>query len=90
MFGMTLRVRLLHGVYAERSECVRNDNSLLWKPCSKLQGILKLKGFITMITQIKQILADPRLIIPHMLGGDRKSTRLNSSHIQKSRMPSSA
>ena len=24
------------------------------------------------------------------LGGDRKSTRLNSSHIQKSRMPSSA
>ena len=23
-------------------------------------------------------------------GGDRKSTRLNSSHIQKSRMPSSA
>ena len=25
-----------------------------------------------------------------MVGGDRKSTRLNSSHIQKSRMPSSA
>ena len=24
------------------------------------------------------------------VGGDRKSTRLNSSHIQKSRMPSSA
>ena len=24
------------------------------------------------------------------IGGDRKSTRLNSSHIQKSRMPSSA
>ena len=27
--------------------------------------------------------------LPHVLG-DRKSTRLNSSHIQKSRMPSSA
>ena len=26
----------------------------------------------------------------HHLGPDRKSTRLNSSHIQKSRMPSSA
>ena len=25
-----------------------------------------------------------------LVGGDRKSTRLNSSHIQKSRMPSSA
>ena len=25
-----------------------------------------------------------------LAGGDRKSTRLNSSHIQKSRMPSSA
>ena len=29
---------------------------------------------------------DPRMLA----GGDRKSTRLNSSHIQKSRMPSSA
>ena len=27
---------------------------------------------------------------PRQLSGDRKSTRLNSSHIQKSRMPSSA
>jgi len=25
VFGMTLCVRLLHGVYTERSECVRND-----------------------------------------------------------------
>ena len=34
----------------------------------------------------------PALIEPAYLkaGGDRKSTRLNSSHIQKSRMPSSA
>ena len=29
-------------------------------------------------------------IFPHLVNQDRKSTRLNSSHIQKSRMPSSA
>ena len=29
-------------------------------------------------------------VTPHPCDGDRKSTRLNSSHIQKSRMPSSA
>ena len=36
----------------------------------------------------------PSLLPPLLIGGgmlaDRKSTRLNSSHIQKSRMPSSA
>ena len=31
-----------------------------------------------------------RAIASLAVGGDRKSTRLNSSHIQKSRMPSSA
>ena len=34
--------------------------------------------------------ADSPLWIIAMLTADRKSTRLNSSHIQKSRMPSSA
>ena len=32
----------------------------------------------------------PLCFIAVIIGGDRKSTRLNSSHIQKSRMPSSA
>ena len=32
----------------------------------------------------------PRNVLTVCLGKDRKSTRLNSSHIQKSRMPSSA
>ena len=32
----------------------------------------------------------PRLSVVHVGDRDRKSTRLNSSHIQKSRMPSSA
>ena len=31
-----------------------------------------------------------RLAAPLIISSDRKSTRLNSSHIQKSRMPSSA
>ena len=29
-------------------------------------------------------------VIPHLVDGDRKSTRLNSSHSGESRMPSSA
>ena len=36
------------------------------------------------------ILNDPATGIPIAIMEDRKSTRLNSSHIQKSRMPSSA
>ena len=42
-------------------------------------GVLRLAGWVPGIA-----LLDP------MCGRDRKSTRLNSSHIQKSRMPSSA
>ena len=34
--------------------------------------------------------AELQTMIKAYPGGDRKSTRLNSSHIQKSRMPSSA
>ena len=46
-------------------------------------GILRDKSFA------KMDLADFRLVLEvHLI--DRKSTRLNSSHIQKSRMPSSA
>ena len=39
---------------------------------------------------VEQEQIDCRLIRSGRLIGDRKSTRLNSSHIQKSRMPSSA
>ena len=46
----------------------------------RLEGQVRKK-----LERIHQILATPR-----GLAGDRKSTRLNSSHIQKSRMPSSA
>ena len=37
-----------------------------------------------------ECLEDLGWIRPEAVRGDRKSTRLNSSHIQKSRMPSSA
>ena len=40
------------------------------------------------VTAIKGVQADPSFSA--LETGDRKSTRLNSSHIQKSRMPSSA
>ena len=42
---------------------------------------------------ISSVIVSPRLLIntwPPKTFTDRKSTRLNSSHIQKSRMPSSA
>ena len=40
---------------------------------------------------VRQLLADGESIIGYKLGlTDRKSTRLNSSHSQQSRMPSSA
>ena len=37
-----------------------------------------------------QVIVNDRLDVALASGADRKSTRLNSSHIQKSRMPSSA
>ena len=50
-----------------------------------LRAVLALKG-----TPPPEL--DGNLLLVHLLGAavDRKSTRLNSSHIQKSRMPSSA
>ena len=46
-----------------------------------LLSAIPLGGYVKMVGE------DPREV---RVGADRKSTRLNSSHIQKSRMPSSA
>ena len=53
---------------------------------------LVLAGLIALVqTDIKRVIAYSTMSqIGYMFLGDRKSTRLNSSHIQKSRMPSSA
>ena len=42
------------------------------------------------IAQYRFELADPRLVVPLLVLGDRNSTRLNSIHTDISRMPSSA
>ena len=53
--------------------------------------IVGITGYIVhrerMLELIEAFRARGRFVV---VGGDRKSTRLNSSHIQKSRMPSSA
>ena len=51
---------------------------------------------VTELAKCEIILGEPRMLreklsqLPNLKWIDRKSTRLNSSHIQKSRMPSSA
>ena len=42
-----------------------------------------------LVADLKILIADSEELL-RASAGDRKSTRLNSSHIQKSRMPSSA
>ena len=52
----------------------------------------QLTPFIWLAGGPQLLIASANFFAPRMLhcGEDRKSTRLNSSHIQKSRMPSSA
>ena len=42
------------------------------------------------IKEQRQITREKLLASPGLIIGDRKSTRLNSSHVSESRMPSSA
>ena len=55
---------------------------------AELNSRVKLSDLIQGVTV--QSANDACIAIAESLAGDRKSTRLNSSHIQKSRMPSSA
>ena len=64
--------------------------------CQTLLGVTGSGKTFTMANVIQQ-LQKPTLVIAHnktlaaqLYGEDRKSTRLNSSHIEESRMPSSA
>ena len=49
-----------------------------------------LRRFFDWVWGVVGALLVSGLYMIYLYGGDRKSTRLNSSHIQKSRMPSSA
>ena len=63
-----------------------------------LAGLLGIGGGMLMVPFITLILTSQgyppeytvKMAVATSLATDRKSTRLNSSHIQKSRMPSSA
>ena len=64
--------------------------SALIKNVSNLGGDKKMVGASTITQQVaKNFLLTPEVSFSRKIK-DRKSTRLNSSHIQKSRMPSSA
>ena len=71
-----------------------NDRSTLVLMSSFYRHLLKGEGSVALAQSQRQMLAGkgrfrhPYYWAPFVL--DRKSTRLNSSHIQKSRMPSSA
>ena len=55
----------------------------------QFRGDLTPKTTLTMVSDRAGLVMDPGSKVTYN-GVDRKSTRLNSSHIQKSRMPSSA
>ena len=60
------------------------------RPQAKRSALVVLLLVVALILTII-VIATPNLLRSRMAASqDRKSTRLNSSHIQKSRMPSSA
>ena len=74
---MTLRDNAIVA-YAETKVMEKSDRDVFVLGGEILESLLDKTGI------------DKNEIDGLVLAGDRKSTRLNSSHIQKSRMPSSA
>ena len=68
-FRMTLCVRLLHGACTERSERVRNDNTLLWRPRTNLLEIIKLKLSLTANYRVSAYKQIPTSVIAMTIGG---------------------
>ena len=74
--------------FAGESPSVAFSEAAPEKPSLLRRGLSAVGGAIA---EIPQIAYEGVAAVPNaMYRGDRKSTRLNSSHIQKSRMPSSA
>ena len=71
---------------------VEDDKPFLQRLASAMQtrgfAVTTVESVAEGLQQVEQ--AAPAFAVVDMRLGDRKSTRLNSSHIQKSRMPSSA
>ena len=71
-----------------------DDNNLIWIDL-EMTGLNPQKDVIieiaTLVTDKDlNILAEGPVMAVHQSDADRKSTRLNSSHLEQSRMPSSA
>ena len=68
----------------------RENMQRAWKRVKANKGAAGVDGMDIAATGRYLVTALPNIRTQVMEGTDRKSTRLNSSHIQKSRMPSSA
>ena len=79
-----------HGeLIAEVKECHSISNEDFFKPLRSVVTALKIRGSYGLVGNDK--IAGARFpYLTEISLGDRKSTRLNSSHITRSRMPSSA
>ena len=66
------------------------DLALLIEYIAEIPGIERIRYTTSHPREMTQRLFDVYASVPKLVSQDRKSTRLNSSHIQKSRMPSSA
>ena len=67
---------------------LRIDLNLVWTIINVIILYLLLKKFL--IKPVTAIMDKREQMVKQGLEGDRKSTRLNSSHNRESRMPSSA
>ena len=77
-------------IVGEEHYKVARDVQLILQRYKDLQDIIAILGMEELSDEDKLIVARARKIQRFLSQPDRKSTRLNSSHIQKSRMPSSA
>ena len=76
-----------NGVIMSESYAVNEKRELILQ---KVKEFIVAHGGIVKKNQLEELHIDYRRILDFVEKGDRKSTRLNSSHTLASRMPSSA